>query len=168
MLLAATLAAMFACAYAAMAQPGGYMPLFDGKTLAGWRVEAKSADRGKKFWTVRDGAIHCDSHGRKDHDYVWLASDGEYADFDLKLKVRGFPPAQIVNRENTGLFARTCVGQDGGIVRFQPLAPSGAKFGRPHAQPGHSFEPVRKRSGSRCCASTFTDDYSLPAASRII
>jgi hypothetical protein len=64
--------------------------LFDGKTFNGWKVEAKSADRGKSFWTVEDGAIQCDSLGRKDHEYVWLVNEGEYGDFELQLKVRGF------------------------------------------------------------------------------
>ena len=66
------------------------VPLFDGKTLKGWHVSAKPADRDKGFWRVEDGAITCDSRGRKDHDYVWLVGDKEYGDFDLTLKVRGF------------------------------------------------------------------------------
>jgi hypothetical protein len=70
---------------------GEWRTLFDGKTLAGWHVAAKPADREKVFWQVRDGAITCDSLGRKDHDYVWLVSDAEYGDFELKLKVKGFP-----------------------------------------------------------------------------
>jgi hypothetical protein len=64
--------------------------LFDGKTLTGWRVAAKPEDRGKMFWQVRDGAIVCDSLGRKDHDYVWLMSEEEFGDFELTLEVRGF------------------------------------------------------------------------------
>ena len=64
--------------------------LFDGKTLAGWHVAAKPEDRAKTFWTVRDGAITCDSLGRKDHDYVWLVSDQEFDDFELTLQVKGF------------------------------------------------------------------------------
>jgi hypothetical protein len=70
------------------AQSGG--SLFDGKTLEGWRVAAKPADADKGFWKVQDGAITCDSRGRKDHDYVWLIRDGEYGDFELNLKVRGY------------------------------------------------------------------------------
>ena len=64
--------------------------LFDGKTLAGWHVSSKPADRDKTFWTVRDGAITCDSLGRKDHAYVWLVSDAEFDDFELTLQVKGF------------------------------------------------------------------------------
>ncbi len=64
--------------------------LFDGKTLAGWTVEAKPADKAKGFWSVADGAIQADSLDRPDHDYVWLIQEGEFADFELQLKVRGF------------------------------------------------------------------------------
>ena len=67
-----------------------WTPLFDGKTLAGWRVCAQPEDREKGFWQVRDGAITCDARGRRDHNYVWLMRDGEYGDFELELEVHGF------------------------------------------------------------------------------
>jgi hypothetical protein len=73
----------------------GWVSLFDGETLQGWHIGARREDRGKEFWAVRERAITCDSRGRKDHDYVWLLSDNEYGDFELRLKVRGF-------RESTG------------------------------------------------------------------
>lgn len=64
--------------------------LFNGRDLTGWSVRCKEKDKGKIFWTVQDGAIVCDSIGRKDHDYVWLVSDDEFDDFELKLKFRVF------------------------------------------------------------------------------
>ncbi len=67
-----------------------WVPLFDGATLNGWHVACRPEDAGKGFWKVDNGAITCDSRGRKDHHYVWLVSDREYGDFELKLKVRGF------------------------------------------------------------------------------
>jgi hypothetical protein len=85
------------------APPSGWISLFDGKTLQGWRVAAKPADAGKNYWTVQDGAITCDSRGRAQHDYVWLLSDGEYADFDLALKVRSFRES----KGNTGVQVRS-------------------------------------------------------------
>ena len=72
-----------------------WVSLYDGKSLNGWHVCARPEDREKGFWQVRDGAITCDSRGRKNHQYVWLVRDGIYADFELRLKVRGF-------RESTG------------------------------------------------------------------
>lgn len=63
-----------------------FVSLFNGKDLAGWTVKCQAADRGKTFWSVDNGTILCDSIGRKDHNYVWLLSDGEYGDFELRLK----------------------------------------------------------------------------------
>jgi hypothetical protein len=43
---------------------------------------------------LRTGAITCDSLGQPDHDYVWLVSDGEYGDFELRLQARLLPLAR--------------------------------------------------------------------------
>jgi hypothetical protein len=67
---------------------GSWVSLFDGKSLSGWSVRCVEADRGKTFWSVQDGTIVCDSMDATGHDYVWLVSDKEYADFELQLKVR--------------------------------------------------------------------------------
>lgn len=75
-------------AVSASAQP--WQSLFDGKTLNGWHVEAKAADKAKGFWKAVDGTIACDSLGRPDHDYVWLINEREFGDFELQLKVMGF------------------------------------------------------------------------------
>lgn len=64
--------------------------LFDGKSLNGWRVEAKATDQAKGFWKAVNGAIECDSLGRKQHNYVWLINEHEFGDFELRLKVMGF------------------------------------------------------------------------------
>ena len=68
-----------------------WLSLFDGRTTS-WAGTSRHGpgDEGKVFWQVRDGAITCDSLGRPGHDYVWLVSDGEYGDFELRLLVRGF------------------------------------------------------------------------------
>jgi hypothetical protein len=84
-----------AAASATAAGSDGWISLFAGKTLSGWRVAGKPEDVAKNYWSVQDGAIAIDSRGRKNHDHVWLLTDKEFADFDLKLKVRGF-------RESTG------------------------------------------------------------------
>ena len=67
---------------------GGWTSLFDGKSLAGWSVRCVEADRDKTFWSVENGAIVCDSMAATGHDYVWLVSDKEYDNFELRLKVR--------------------------------------------------------------------------------
>jgi len=64
--------------------------LFNGKDLSGWHVDCKDADKSKVFWKVETNTIVCDSIGRKDHDYVWLVSDREFADFELRLKFQAY------------------------------------------------------------------------------
>jgi hypothetical protein len=66
--------------------PTRWVSLFNGKDLTGWTVKCQPGDQGKKFWSVDRGTILCDSMGRKDHNYVWLMSDAEYGDFELRLK----------------------------------------------------------------------------------
>lgn len=80
-----------------------WTPLFDGRTLDGWRVRCRQADAAKKYWTVEDGAIVCDSLDDDQHDYVWLITDKEYGDFELRLKVRSYPNSP----GNTGVQIRS-------------------------------------------------------------
>lgn len=65
-----------------------YQKLFDGETLDGWQINAQKKDQGKNFWSVDNGAIYCNSLGNKDHGYVWLMSEKEYGDFELRLKFK--------------------------------------------------------------------------------
>jgi len=89
--LAAVLLAGAACALAGEGEPGGeWTSLFDGKTLAGWTVKCRPADRGTTFWKVDDGTILADSMDVKKHDYVWLVSDRAYADFVLRLAFQAY------------------------------------------------------------------------------
>jgi hypothetical protein len=64
--------------------------LFNGKDLSGWTIKCQPQDQGKVFWTVADGAILCDSMGRKDHNYVWLLTEKEFADFELRLQFQAY------------------------------------------------------------------------------
>lgn len=102
----------------------GWIALFDGSSLNGWHVAAKPGDAGKNFWVVREGAITCDSLGRPDHDYVWLINEREFADFQLRLKVRGFR----MSPGNSGVQVRSRYdGQagwlDGPQIDVHPPAP---------------------------------------------
>jgi hypothetical protein len=68
----------------------GFQPIFDGKTLEGWKTFDAS------YWSVQDGAITATitkEHPLKDNRYlIWQggkdAPDGQLADFELKLKSR--------------------------------------------------------------------------------
>ena len=70
----------------------GFVPLFDGRSLRGWEIKCKPADKAlaKKFCTVDDGTILLDSTGSKKHDYVLLATKKEFADFVLRLKFQTY------------------------------------------------------------------------------
>jgi hypothetical protein len=58
---------------------GGFIPLFDGKTLDGWRnASGKPVGEG---WDVEDGAIH-HRKGRGGH----LVSERQFADFELRFE----------------------------------------------------------------------------------
>lgn len=67
-----------------------WQPLFNGRDLTGWTVKCKPADQGKTWWMVEDGTILADSMAAGKHDYIWLVTDGEYADFTLKLKFQAY------------------------------------------------------------------------------
>jgi len=72
------------------AEEGAWVSLFNGKDLSGWTVRCQAKDKEKVFWKVDDGSILCDSIGRKDHNYVWLQSEKEYGDFEIKLKFQAY------------------------------------------------------------------------------
>jgi hypothetical protein len=94
---------MMAVCMAAAGWAAEWKDLFDGRTLKGWRVAAKPADKDKGFWSVKDGAIFCDSLGRPQHDYVWLMTEEEFGDFELNLEVKGFAESP----GNTGVQVRS-------------------------------------------------------------
>lgn len=82
------LIALLSCGCLTQAQD--WMPLFDGQSLKGWRVEARPEDAAKNFWKAEEGAILCDSRRRPDHDYVWLMTNQEFDDFELRFEVQSF------------------------------------------------------------------------------
>lgn len=89
-------AAVFACGWlcvpisSAADSPGEARALFNGRDLSGWQVWCKPADKDKNFWRVEDGCIVVDSLDDPNHNYVWLATEGEYSDFELRLKFQAF------------------------------------------------------------------------------
>jgi len=68
----------------------GWTSLFDGKTLSGWVVKCAPGDENRGFWKVEDGTILADSMGSREHDYIWLMTEKEYADFTLRLKFQAY------------------------------------------------------------------------------
>jgi len=109
---------------ASLAPAQEWTPLFDGRTLNGWRVEAKPADAAQGFWKAEDRVIVCDSRGRAGHDYVWLMTEREFDDFELRLEVRSFR----LSPGNSGVQVRSRYDReaqwlDGPQIDIHPPAP---------------------------------------------
>ena len=62
-----------------------WVSLFNGLNLEGWSVKCFEKDRDKPFWTVEGGMIISQSLGSTDHGYIWLQSEKEFEDFELRL-----------------------------------------------------------------------------------
>ena len=78
----------------------GFVSLFDGKTLAGWKV-GKNAD----MFQVRDGMIVMECPATTNSPahlfYVGSVHDHDFKNFDLKVEVLTFPAA------NSGIYFHT-------------------------------------------------------------
>lgn len=60
----------------------GWVALFDGKNLTGWRgYQNKSTDA----WDVENGTLHCNGH-KKDATPTDLVTDSEYTNFELSIQ----------------------------------------------------------------------------------
>jgi hypothetical protein len=64
----------------------GFVPLFNGKDLTGWKVirtlQAPQTPLNiPEGWTVQDGTLLCTTQ-----EFLWLRSEREYSDFHLQLE----------------------------------------------------------------------------------
>lgn len=88
----------------------GFKPIFDGKTLKGWKASNMS------YWSVQDGAITAqstESNPCKSNQFlVWQG--GNVADFELKVKFR-----LAENRGNSGVQFRSKIDKDGMGIGYQ-------------------------------------------------
>jgi len=150
-------------AVADAAEPG-FQPLFDGKTLDGWAIKCKPADRpaAAKFWRVDGGTILVDSMGHSKHDYVWLATEKEYDDFVLRLRfqvernVKGNSGVQIRSRydEQAGHL-------DGPQVDVHPPGPWRTGFVWDETRGAHGWiYPRGKKIGPAAAAEGFKFFYA--------
>jgi hypothetical protein len=96
------------CASPLLAAPE-WEALFNGRDLSGWKVECRDQDRAKSYWTVRDGAIECNTAGDRKHDYVWLVSEREFGDFEFECEVNSFSTSS----GNSGIQIRSRFEPDG-------------------------------------------------------
>lgn len=77
----------------------GFKPLFDGKSLTGWRALDASGELvapAESAFSVKDGVLYCSGKGK---DY-WVVAPGTYKDFVLRLEYK------LVKDSNSGVFLR--------------------------------------------------------------
>lgn len=107
----------------------GWISLFNGKTLDGWQVKCLPEDRNKTYWKVEDGTITCNSLDDKSHNYVWLVSEAEYKNFELRLSFMAYRDSpgnsgvQIRSRFDDSPGAPNGGWMDGPQVDIQPPDP---------------------------------------------
>ncbi len=73
------------------AQAAEWTSLFNGKNLDGWVVKCSPEDSDKiGYWKAVDGTIEARTVPGDRHNYIWLLTKKEYADFELRLKVQTY------------------------------------------------------------------------------
>lgn len=77
--------------------------LFNGNDLTGWNIKTAERNRQLRFWYVENGAIVCNSMGSKTHGYIWLQSEKEFSNFELRLCFQ----STRANKGNSGVQVRS-------------------------------------------------------------
>ncbi len=103
-MLLALLATAPIAATAAAAEEG-FVPLFDGKTLTGWRKI------GGGDWKIADGAIR-GTAVKSEKEHGLLITEKKFSDFAVRLKYK-------VNKGNSGFYFRSEEGGTAGVMGFQ-------------------------------------------------
>ena len=68
--------------------------LFNGKNLDGWTVKCRPQDKDKTgYWKVVDGTITAESPPGSKHHYIWLLTEEEFGDFEIRMQVQTFASA---------------------------------------------------------------------------
>jgi hypothetical protein len=71
-------------------QDTGWKDLFDGESLNGWMVKCRPQDKDKHYWKVEGKTITAEVPQGSEHHYVWLLTEREYSDFELRLEVQSY------------------------------------------------------------------------------
>ena len=94
LLCAAALALVWTWLLPAQQTPGGWISMFDGKTLNGWK-----ASENESGWTVEDGAIV--GRGPRTHLF-WMVQECENCEFKATVKIN--------HGGNSGMYFRAAFG----------------------------------------------------------
>jgi len=92
-----------------------WRPLFDGETLAGWKLVGEGA------WVVEDGRI-LGTHAEAEPGHGLLISEELFGDFSLRLQVRA-------TQGNSGVYFRVEQGGGAGVRGFQAEIDTQKNFG---------------------------------------
>jgi hypothetical protein len=95
----------------ALSNDEGWVALFNGENLEGWAIQSVQEDQQHNFWRVEEGTIVINSLGIPEHDYSWLQTQDEYADFELRLKFQSFRESP----GNSGVQIRSRYDQQGTV-----------------------------------------------------
>ena len=115
---------LLVCAAAGAAEPDtpGWVTIFDGKSLDGWKINEQP-----DTWKLQDGVLV--AHGERSHIF-YVADDKPFVNFELKVEVKAAP------HSNGGIYFHT---------RFQ--ATGWPKYGH-EAQVNNTYDKDPKKSGS--------------------
>jgi len=92
---------MFSVSFSSMAQGDGWIPLFNGKNLDGWKISENPSS-----FSVEDGIIKID--GPRAHAfYVGEVNGADFKDFELMVELKTMPKA------NSGIFFHTAYQETG-------------------------------------------------------
>jgi hypothetical protein len=119
-----TVAAVLVCAAAGAAEPDGpgWVTIFDGKSLDGWKINEQP-----DTWKLLDGMLV--AHGERSHIF-YVGDDKPFVNFELKVEVKAAP------HSNGGIYFHT---------RFQETG--WPKYGH-EAQVNNTYDKDPKKSGS--------------------
>jgi hypothetical protein len=107
---AVVLAALFLSTIA-RSDEGEWTRLFNGKNLDGWVVKCRPQDKERiGFWKVVNGTITAETTPGSKHHYIWLLTEKEFADFELRLKVQTYR----TTTGNSGIQVRSRYDDAGG------------------------------------------------------
>ncbi|MDQ8179575.1 ThuA domain-containing protein [Pelagicoccus sp. SDUM812005] len=96
--------------------------LFDGESLDGWHLRYDSEDDvSKTFVTVEDGTLLFDTTSDGKQKGIWLVSNHEYDDFELRMKIQSFSDSP----GNSGIQVRSRYNDrmEGPQIDIHPPAP---------------------------------------------
>lgn len=82
----------------------GWSRIFNGKNLDGWTVKCLPKDNDKRdYWKVVDGAITAETPPGSKHGAMWLLTEKEYDDFELRSKIQTYS----TSTGNSGIQVRS-------------------------------------------------------------